>query len=149
MHHSNENLRFRQSVYRTIKGTCHRCPLKANCSPGRGERSVTRRWDAGLWEEFELHLTSRRARRHLRRRKVVVEPIIADSKVKHGLDRACFRGRENMLIQALLTASVLNIKQLVRRVPVLQAGSAALEVSSPTPVTARPRLRSWAHPRAQ
>ena len=73
MRHSNENLRFRQSVYRTVKGTCHRCPLKASCSPGRAERSVTRRWDAGLWEDFELHLSSRRARRNLRRRKVVVE----------------------------------------------------------------------------
>jgi transposase len=145
MRHSNENLRFRQSVYRTVKGTCHRCPLKASCSPGRAERSVTRRWDAGLWEEFELHVSSRRARRHLRRRKVVVEPIIGDSKVKHGLDRACFRGREKMLIQALLTASVLNIKQLVRRVPVLQTGSAALAASPPTSITACPRLRSSAH----
>jgi transposase len=145
MHHSNENLRFRQSVYRTVKGTCHRCPLKASCSPGRGERSVTRRWHAGLWEEFELHLSSRRARHHLRRRKVIVEPIIGDSKVKHGLDRACFRGRENMLIQALLTASVLNIKQLVRRVPIPQAGSAALAVSPPTPVAACSRQRSSAH----
>ena len=144
MRHSNENLRFRQSVYRTAKGTCHRCPLKASCSPGRAERSVTRRWDAGLWEEFELHMSSRRARRLIRRRKVVVEPIIGDSKVKHGLDSACFRGREKMLIQALLTASLLNIKQLVRQVPVPQAGNAALAVRPPTPLTACPRLRSSA-----
>jgi hypothetical protein len=57
---------------------------------------------------------------------VFVEAIIGDSKVKHGLDRACFWGREKMLIQALLAASVLNIKQLVRRAPVLQDGTAAL-----------------------
>ncbi len=106
---------------------------------------MTRRWDAGLWEEFELHLTSRRARRLMRRRKVVVEPIIGDCKTKHGLDRARFRGREKMLIQALLTASVVNIKQLVRRAPVLQAGNAPLAVSAQTPITARPCSRSLAH----
>ncbi len=120
--------------------TCHRCPLKASCSPGRAERSVTRWWDAGLLEEFELYANSRRARRHLRIRKVIVEPISGDSKVKHGVDRACFQAA--MLIQALLTASVLNIKQLVHRVPVLHAMPATLAVSLPTPVTACPRLRS-------
>lgn len=83
MRHSNENVRFRQSVYRTTKGTCQRCPLKSECSPGPSERSVTRRWDAGLWEEYQQHLSSRRARRHLRRREAVVEPVIADAKIKH------------------------------------------------------------------
>ncbi len=126
MRHSSENQRFRQSVYRTVKGTCHRCPLKAQCSPGRAERSVTRRWEAGLWERVELHLQTRHARRQLRRRRTIVEPIIADGKDKHGLRRAQFRGRGNMHIQAVLTASVLNIKQLVRWGPVPQSGAAAI-----------------------
>jgi IS5 family transposase len=126
MRHSSENLRFRQSVYRTVKGTCHRCPLKSCCSPGRAERSVTRRWEARLWEEVERHLQTRQARRLLRRRKAVVEPIIADAKIKHGMVRAQFRGREKMQIQALLTAATLNLKQLVRRLPVGQSGAAAL-----------------------
>ena len=38
--------------------------------------------------------------------------------------RAQFRGRQNMLIQALLTAAVFNIKQLVRRRPLPQSGMA-------------------------
>jgi Transposase DDE domain len=114
MRHSSENLRFRQSVYRTVKGTCHRCPLKSSCSPGRAERSITRRWEAVLWEDVERHLQTRHARQLLRRRKTVVEPIIADAKIKHGMVRAQFRGREKMQIQALLTAATLNLKQLVR-----------------------------------
>ena len=124
MRHSSENLRFRQSVYRTVKGTCHRCPLKSQCSPGRAERSVTRRWEADLWEEIERNLKTRHARRLLRRRQAVVEPVFADAKEKHGMRRAQFRGRQNMLIQALLTAAVFNIKQLVRHRPLPQSGMA-------------------------
>ena len=131
MRHSSENQRFRQSVYRTVKGTCHRCPLKAQCNPGRAERSVTRRWEAGLWERVEQHLQTPHARRQLRRRRTVVEPLIGDSKEKHGLHRAQFRGRGNMLIQALLTATVLNIKQLVRRGPVAQSGAAVITLPRP------------------
>jgi len=71
-----------------------------------------------------------------------VEPIIADGKDKHGLRRAQFRGRGNMHIQAVLTASVLNIKQLVRWGPVPQSGAAALTVVRP-PVP--PLLGAWQH----
>ena len=87
---------------------------------------MTRRWEAGLWEKVEQHLQTRHARRQLRRRCTVVEPLIADGKEKHGLRRAQFRGRGNMLIQALLTATVLNIKQLVRWGPVAQSGAAVI-----------------------
>ena len=47
-----------------------------------------------------------------------------------------------MLIQALLTATVLNIKQLARRGPVAQSGVAVIPV--PTPALS-PLLAMWSH----
>jgi hypothetical protein len=55
----------------------------------------------------------------------VVEPVIGDLKTKHGLARAQFRGRQNLQIQALLTAAVFNLKALARWRPLVQAGWAA------------------------
>lgn len=125
LHRLTDNPQFRQSVYRPARGTCQNCPLKANCAPGRSDRHIIRRWETALWEELEEHLKSRHARSLMRRRRVVSERTFADAKTKHGLDRAQFRGRVKMRIQALLTASAMNLRQLVKRQPVAQAGMAA------------------------
>ncbi len=50
---------------------------------------------------------------------------MADLKSKHGFERAQFRRRPSVQIQALLTAAVINLKQLVKRLPEAQSGSAA------------------------
>ena len=47
---------------------------------------------------------------------------MADLKSKHGFERAQFRGRASVQIQALLTAAVINVKQLMKRVPEVQGG---------------------------
>jgi len=130
MHHFTDNFQQRQAIYKTKRGTCHACPLKAQCTPGAGERAVIRRWDVDIWEQVEAYLLTRRARRLLRRRQVVSETVFANAKVKHGLDQAQFRGRPKMQIQALLTATAMNLKRLLQQCPVPQAGSAALGVAA-------------------
>ena len=114
----------RRVVYRPKHGTCRDCPLKAKCAPGRGDRSITRRWEIERYEAMKAHLRMRRSQSLLRRRKTVSERVFAHAKELHGFGRAQFRGRANMQIQALLTASVMNLKQLVRRSPEAQAGRA-------------------------
>jgi hypothetical protein len=47
---------------------------------------------------------------------------MADLKFKHGFERAQFRRRPSVQIQALLTAAVINLKQLVKRRPEAQSG---------------------------
>jgi transposase len=117
----------RQStIYAATAGTCARCPLKSQCAPGKSERRIARRWNQALWDQALAFAHSPRGRTLMRRRKAVVEPRIGDLKIKHGLTRAQFRGRQNLQIQALLTAAVLNLKALVRWGPVPQAGWAAL-----------------------
>ena len=49
---------------------------------------------------------------------------MADLKSKHGFERAQFRGRPSVQIQALLTAAVINVKQLVKGRPEAQSGTA-------------------------
>jgi transposase len=117
----------RQStIYAAAAGTCAACPLKPQCAPGKSERRIARRWNQTLWDQALALAHSPRGRMLMRRRKAVVEPRIGDLKIKHGLVRAQFRGRQNLQIQALLTAAALNLKALVKWGPAPQAGWAAL-----------------------
>lgn len=132
-----ENFQLRVSLYRPPRGTCRTCPFKAQCAPGVADRSVTRRWDADLWTTWTTHMQSRHARRMMRRRQEVSERAFADGKEKHGLARAQFRGRGKMRIQALLTATAMNLKKLVRFGPVAHAGM-AVAIPVVTEQTRRP-----------
>lgn len=127
LHRFGEDVHRRASMYRAARGTCSDCPLKADCAPGRADRSITRRWDSDMWEDWQQHLGSRHARRMFRRRQAVSERVFALGKQNHGLRRAQFRGRPKMRVQALMTAATLNIKQLIRHRPLMQSGVAALQ----------------------
>ncbi len=133
----------RRVVYRPKRGTCSDCPLKAKCAPGRGDRSITRRWEIERYEAMKVHLRKRRSQSLLRRRKTVSERVFAHAKEQHGFGSAQFRGRGKMQIQALLTASAMNLKQLVRRSPEAQAGRAVIAQRS-IPGSQSPMTRpSW------
>ncbi len=120
-----EHFTLRKSVYRPKqRGVCATCPLKAQCTPGRVDRQLMRPWDANMLEEVRAHLAMPKGRWLLRRRQVVSERIMADLKSKHGFERAQFRRRPSVQIQALLTAAVINLKQLVKRRPEAQSGTA-------------------------
>lgn len=144
LHRYAENRHLRASLYRPVRGTCQTCSFKAQCAPGRADRSVSRRWDGDMWEEWQRHLRSRHARHMFRRRQVVSERAFAQGKANHGLGRAQFRGRTNMRVQALMTAAAMNVKQLVRRTPVAQSGIA---VAADFDVAAPPALVSAANSR--
>ena len=64
-----------------------------------------------------------------------MEGVFAEAKDNHGLDRARYRGRAKMQIQAYMIASVQNLKRLAGHVPAIavsfqQSAVAALEVFS-------------------
>jgi len=127
-----EHFTLRKSVYRPKgKYTCANCPLKAQCTTGRVNRQLQRSWGAEISERARVHVASRLGQRRLRRRQVVSERIMADLKSKHGFERAQFRRRPSVQIQALLTATVINLKQLVKRRPAAQSGSASTPATAP------------------
>jgi len=119
-----ENYNRHQTMYKIAKGGCRGCPLKPQCAPGPTDRMVSRRWDAAVVEEMQERLRSRRGRRLLKRRSTISERINADAKEKHGMAKAQFRGRAKMQMQALLTATVINLKMLAKRRPEAQSGLA-------------------------
>jgi len=127
-----EHFTLGKSVYRPKgKYTCANCPLKAKCTTGRVNRQLQRSWGAELSDRARVRVASRLGQRRLRRRQVVSERIMADLKSKHGFERAQFRRRPSVQIQALLTAAVINLKQLVKQRPEAQSGRALAAVLAP------------------
>src|SRR6266545_6855202 len=87
LHRVGENYNRHQTMFKIAKGACRECPLKPQCAPGPADRMISRRWDAGVVEEMQDRLRSRRGRRLLKRRSTISERINADAKEKHGMDR--------------------------------------------------------------
>jgi hypothetical protein len=59
----------------------------------------------------------------LGKRQQFIELVLADAKVRHCLARAQRRGRDNRLIQALLTAATVNLRKLVPYQPLVGAAA--------------------------
>jgi transposase len=115
-------------IYRGRPKVCGACPVKEACCGTAQARTLLRPDDGGLRERTVAYLRTRRARRHLRRRSVWVEPANAELKERHGLRRAQRRGRDQVLIQALGAALAYNVKKLARarRPDVAEPGAAAV-----------------------
>lgn len=62
------------------------------------------------------HLLTEDGRKTMKKRKIYAEWVNAESKTKHGLRRAMFRGLEQVTIQVLMTASVQNMKRLIAHI---------------------------------
>lgn len=71
------------------------------------------RIDGDYFEKAEEFLGSCAGRALFAHRKTVIEGIFGQSKSLHGLSRAKMRGLEKVEIQALMTATAVNLKKLV------------------------------------
>ena len=97
---------------------CGACSLRAQCVGSKkpqGVRQVTR-YDNHYIERAEAACRSRRGRGLLKNRQTCIEGLFGQGKNFHGLGRAHWRGRVKMRVQALLTASILNLKKLLKAV---------------------------------
>jgi transposase len=94
---------------------CRACPLKERCV---SKSRKSRRLQIFDGHEARLRALRRKARgdedytEALKRHKWMVEGRHAEAKVIHGMNRAQRRGLENVSIQVLLTAVVMNLKRL-------------------------------------
>jgi len=106
--------RHRRYHYRPRQRDCRDCPIRDGCANKKSVRTVTRSPDQEALEWGIAHWQIPEAKKVLRRRSVVAEGTVAEAKGLHGLRRAVCRGLEKVSIQALLTASVQNLKRLVK-----------------------------------
>jgi len=101
-------------TYHAKKKDCNECPLREKCvSPRVSCRHIFRQIHQSFKDRAKEYLSTEHAQETIRQRKCYAELINAESKTRHGLRRAMFRGLDNMTIQVLLTASVQNIKRLL------------------------------------
>lgn len=108
--------RWGSYYYRARKKECSGCRRRQACSTEKSPRMLMRypreKQEAVDWAVN--HLATPEAKKTLKERAIFAEWIIAEAKTLHGLRKALFRGLEKTSIQALLTASVQNIKRLIK-----------------------------------
>jgi hypothetical protein len=94
---------------------CAGCKIKEKCLIGQNENRTIRRH---VWEEYKenikVFLKNPIGKRIYSRRKETVERSFADSKELHGLRYCRFRGIDKVREQSYMTATVQNIKTIVR-----------------------------------
>ena len=138
LHRAREHFVKGKTIYRPAQqGVCADCPLRAGCVSGKGDREVSRIWDASTLDLARAHHSTRRGRQRFWRRFVVSERTNADLKGNHGFGRAQFRGRASVQIQASMTAATFNIEQLLKRGPAGQTGWASRCVEAISKVPSR------------
>jgi hypothetical protein len=129
-------------IYRPRPQDCAVCPLKERCCGKAQVRSLSRPDDGGLRDRTVAYLGTSRARRLIEQRKAWAETVFGDGKERRGLRRARCRGLDGLRIQACLTASAQNLRQLAlrrRRGPADKAASAAV----PRPARRGRVQRGW------
>jgi transposase len=104
-------------IYRPRPKECAACPLKARCCGKAKVRSLSRPDDGGLRDRTTAYLGTGRARQLIRQRKAWAETVFGDGKERRGLRRARCRGLDALRIQACLTATAQNLRQLALRQP--------------------------------
>lgn len=99
--------------YKSDPKHCKNCPLLATCTRSKNSVKVVTRH---VWEDSKewvrLNRLSRSGKYLYRLRYQTIERSFADAKELHGLRYCRFRGKENVLEQALMTATVQNIKKI-------------------------------------
>jgi transposase len=106
-----DHKRRRALLYRFDAGTCAVCPLRDQCTAGKGGRQIV------VGRHHERIEAARAAQgtpdtKALLRRRPKVERKI-DHLQDLGMRKARFRGQRKTLLQALLAATVANIKRLI------------------------------------
>jgi len=102
------------------KATCAMCPLREKClSKGelaagvRRGRSVYINAYRQLHDAAKVHQETEEHKQAMHKR-LAIEHKAAEMLHRHGLRHARYRGLQKMLIQAYLTAVVVNLKRLVK-----------------------------------
>lgn len=118
---NNEVLPYRRSddktqthAYYASKKVCGACTLKSQCTTGRW-RQIAHSYFKSYLDQVAAYQQTDAYRKAMRKRQVWPESKFAESKLWHQGRRCRLRGIHKVNIEALLRASVQNIKQLLRQ----------------------------------
>jgi hypothetical protein len=144
-----EDIRSRGKIvtYRARASACAECPLKPRCTTNKNGRSLRRSPKDEYIDIVRSYMQTEPYQKAVRKRKVWIEPLFAESKLWHGMGR--FRTLRKVNAEALMTATGQNVKRLLafgRRGPGKLAQAAALRPPA-RPQLDPARRRSWYHRR--
>jgi transposase len=105
--------RSRKAYYRCEESLCRLCQLRGQCIGANASARVVTRYDTPYADRAKQACESYRGRRLLQLRQTCIEGLFGQAKSLHGMARARWRGLKKVLMQVLLTATVLNIKKLL------------------------------------
>ncbi len=106
----------RKAYYRCEESLCRVCQTRGQCIGANASARVVTRYDTPYADRAKQACESYRGRQLLRLRQTCIEGLFGQAKSLHGMARARWRGLAKVLIQVLLTATVLNIKKLLTAV---------------------------------
>ena len=103
----------RMRVYQAPASTCNACPLKVRCTDSTKGRQIKRSFDEAYLERVRGYHATVVYKTAMRKRQVWVEPLFAEAKEWHGLQRFRLRGLLNVNIEGLLVAAGQNLKRFL------------------------------------
>lgn len=111
LHPVRREFKAQKTEYRADAATCKGCSVKAECTPSNHGRQVHRSFHAEHLERVRGRHQTPAFAKAMRKRRVWLEPLFAEAKQWHGLERFRLRGLPNVNIASLLVASGQNLKR--------------------------------------
>lgn len=96
--------------YKADKNDCCNCPLKEKCTKGKYKQILRH-----VWEEYKEMANDYKHREYVKdiykQRSSHIERVFADRKMKYGLTKTYFRGKERVHQELTLLYACMNLKK--------------------------------------
>ena len=113
LHPCRREQKAEKTEYRADPAICNACPAKAACTPSNRGRQVHRSFHADHLERVRGYHATEAYAKAMRKRRVWLEPLFAEAKQWHGLERFRLRGLPQVNAEGLLVAAGQNLKRFL------------------------------------
>jgi hypothetical protein len=113
LHRCRREQKAEKTEYRADPATCNACPAKAACTPSDRGRQVHRSFHADYLERVRGYHATEAYAKAMRKRRVWLEPLFAEAKHWHGLERFRLRGLPQVNAEGLLVAAGQNLTRFL------------------------------------
>ncbi len=96
---------------------CRACPLRSRCAPGRRGRKIELRRREDLLQAGRQALDDPQRREHLRRTRPLIERLLSLLCHRYHARKSRYRGRRKAALQALWTATLVNLHPIGAALP--------------------------------